>query len=88
MLYNAVRRNKAAMRVGDWKLILPHKQLFNVVNDPTERKNVAKEYKSVVRDIELKLANYTRNLSRVRYPQKNPKGHPRNWNGIWSYGWC
>ena len=88
MLYNAFRRNKAAMRVGDWKLILPHKQLFNIVNDPTESKNIAKENKSVVRDIESKLVNYTRNLSRVKYPQKNPKGHPRNWKGVWSYGWC
>merc|ERR1712142_106148 len=87
MLYNVVTRSKGAMRVGDWKLILPNR-LYNIRKDERENKNIARTNQDMVNMIKERIGKYTKDISRVKYPPKKAKGHARNWNGTWTYGWC
>ena len=87
MLYNVKSKTKAAMRHGDWKLVLPDK-LYNLGTDMGERRNMASSNQEMVRNIMTRLGRYTQNIARLKYPEKRAKGHARYWNGTWTYGWC
>jgi len=88
MLYNVFHKNKAAMRIGDWKLVLPNTRLYNLATDPRESSNLASSNQGLVKVMHARLDEYAESLTRVYYPQKRAKGHARHWNGTWSYGWC
>ena len=88
MLYNMFNKNRAAMRIGDWKYVLPQKRLFNLKTDPGEKKNLAKNNQDIVQRIKARMDTYAKSLSTTRYPQPRAKGHARHWNGTWTYGWC
>ena len=88
MLYNVFHKNKAAMRIDDWKYVLPHKRLYNLKTDPEENKNVAKKNPDIVQKLKARINAYAKSLTRTNYPQNEAKGHPRHWNGTWTYGWC
>ena len=87
MLYAVRDMTKVAMRVGDWKLILP-KQLYNLRHDVMEKENMAKTNQDIVRKIMARMDRYTKDIVKLEYPKMTPKGHPRHWNGTWTYGWC
>ena len=88
MLYNVFSKNRAAMRIGDWKYVLSHKRLFNLKTDPGEKTNLAKNNQDIVQRIKARMDTYAKSLSRTRYPQPRAKGHAQHWNGSWTYGWC
>lgn len=50
-LYWKFTRGRAAVRHGDWKLILPDKELFNLASDPYEKQNVAPTEPNRVADL-------------------------------------
>ena len=87
MLYAVRDMTKVAMRVGDWKLILPN-QLYNLRHDVMEKENIAKTNQDIVRKIMARMERYTKDIARLKYPKMTPKGHARHWNGTWTYGWC
>ena len=70
-------KNKAAMRIDDWKYVLPHKRLYNLKTDPEENKNVAKKNPDIVQKLKARINAYAKSLTRTNYPQNEAKGHPQ-----------
>ena len=52
----AHRALTAASRPGDWKLIVPRNELFNLADDPHEKRNLAKSEPARVADLLERLA--------------------------------
>eukprot|EP00091_Calanus_sinicus_P015384 TRINITY_DN33562_c0_g1_i1.p1 TRINITY_DN33562_c0_g1~~TRINITY_DN33562_c0_g1_i1.p1 ORF type:complete len:209 (-),score=39.13 TRINITY_DN33562_c0_g1_i1:66-692(-) len=88
MLYNMFSKNRAAMRIGDWKYVLPHKKLFNLKTDPGENRNLARNNPDIVRRIKARLDKYGKSLSRTHYRSSEPRVMRNTRNGTWTYGWC
>ena len=47
---------RMAIRHGDWKLIVPSNELFNLADDPYEKRNLAKSEPARVADLLERLA--------------------------------
>jgi len=63
-----------AIRHGDWKLIVPRNELFNVADDPYEKRNLAKSEPARVADLLERLAQARKldTARRLSYPR--PQG--------------
>ena len=59
-----------------------------VSGDPHETKNLANSTNSVVEMMLTRLLTYIPKMIPADIPEETKKGHPRNFKGIWSPGWC
>ncbi|KAK2142097.1 hypothetical protein LSH36_997g02058 [Paralvinella palmiformis] len=73
-------RVRAAIRVGDWKLLTgdPDQNLwlFNIRTDPLEKNDVSLEYPDIVHHLLDRLSYYNSTAVPVRYPQSDPEADP------------
>ncbi|XP_048250185.1 arylsulfatase J-like [Haliotis rufescens] len=108
----------AALRDGDYKLILGYsgsyndwytpqnntedeplhlgcyiagdhpEQLYNLREDPTERRNIALQEPEVVAKLKLKINQYRKMMVPAQTRQCSPSAEPVLHGGVWSPGWC
>ncbi|XP_077995097.1 arylsulfatase I-like [Glandiceps talaboti] len=65
------------------------KYLFNIIDDPTERNDIKDEMPEKVAEMEARLKELTKKIVPAMDPKSEPaKAHPRNFNLVWSPGWC
>ena len=104
---------QAALRSGDWKLIVGKPDcaddtkcptgwvhlngtedpppdnpsqiwLFNVTDDPCERKNMAPVYQDIVALMEKRIEVYNSTHVEQLNPPFDPRADPRNFGGVWT----
>lgn len=102
---------QAALRRGDWKLLLgcpgngdwvpaaemgkPKQSstgrqstnsvfLFNVTNDPEERKEISEQHPDVVRDLMARIELYNATVVPARFPDPDPSSNPAKRGGVWA----
>ncbi|KAK7069160.1 hypothetical protein SK128_016111 [Halocaridina rubra] len=63
-------------------------KLFNITDDPVERKDIALENYQIVHSMLTYLAKELDNYVRMKKKKKVQRGHPSKFGGIWSPGWC
>jgi len=94
--------NNAAIRMGDFKLIVgnPEQQipqnateekqklLFNLKDDPTESNDLTAFFPETVVLLEEILSMYEEGMVQPDYPDSDPASKPSLWNGTWATGWC
>ncbi|XP_050416097.2 arylsulfatase J [Patella vulgata] len=105
-------RIRAALRVGDWKILTgnpgdshwvppPHLQvdknltlpstnsqdqnlwLFNIKDDPNERRELSALYPDIVKSMLDRLDYYSNTAVPVRYPDPDPQANPDLHGGVW-----
>ncbi|GAB4159841.1 MAG: sulfatase-like hydrolase/transferase [Planctomycetaceae bacterium] len=70
-------RNKFAVRQGQWKLVVNEpripgrKALFNLADDPEERKNIARQYPKKMQQLLAELERWKADVARDATPQPN-----------------
>jgi len=63
--------------------------LFNLVDDPTERKNLIEFEPDIAEDLRIALNEHIASVDpNDLYPDQEPAGDPENFGGVWSDGWC
>nr|XP_006825164.1 PREDICTED: arylsulfatase B-like [Saccoglossus kowalevskii] len=62
--------------------------LFNIIDDPEERNNLAEVYPNKVEELRHRLDEYRENLVPPVDRIIDPAGNPVNFGGVWSPGWC
>uniref|UniRef100_A0A0N4ZDC2 Sulfatase domain-containing protein n=1 Tax=Parastrongyloides trichosuri TaxID=131310 RepID=A0A0N4ZDC2_PARTI len=96
-VYN-IAKGQSAIRVGIFKLIFegdpfitPRRGkvwLFNLVNDPVEKKDLSKTHRSLVNVLMIRLGEYIKKaVPTIRKPT-SIIGHPRYFNGSYGSYWC
>jgi len=70
----------SAIRSGDWKLVqwfdsLNQPELYNLAQDPSETRNLAKEQPKLVQSMLTQLQDWRLSVD-ARYPSINPNGDP------------
>ncbi|XP_076442669.1 arylsulfatase B-like [Babylonia areolata] len=82
MVYNIDdRRNRAAVRIGDFKLLRDPEERHNLIDDP--------QYAELVAELESFMTEESKKL--VPFPAeliKDKMGDPKYYGGVWSPGWC
>ncbi|XP_046580068.1 arylsulfatase B-like [Haliotis rubra] len=63
-------------------------QLFNVMDDPTERHDLASKLPDVVAKLKSRLLEYKKQMVAPNYPATNPNSDPRKYGNTWTPGWC
>ena len=108
---NGCHCRQAALRRGDWKLLIgcpgigdwvpaaemnkptqsstgcqgPNSVfLFNVTDDPEERKDVSEQHPDVVRDLLERIEVYNATAVPARFPDPDPNSLPAKHGGIWA----
>ncbi len=88
-------RQRAAIRVGDWKLITgfpgdpvsgkseKNLWLFNIKEDPTEHNDLSDQNPDVVRQLLDRLAYYESTAVKCRYPKSDQTSNPKLHEGAW-----
>ena len=62
--------------------------LFNLKEDPYERRDISNKYKKKARQLESILDGYHDSMMTPNIANDDPLGSPGNYGGIWSSGWC
>jgi len=63
--------------------------LFNIANDPSERKNLIEFEPSKAEELRIALDGHIANVDpEDLYPAQDHAGDPENFGGLWSDGWC
>jgi len=103
MVYNIDPiNNNAAIRMGDFKLIIGDpaaninmtrkedrpRILFNLKDDPYEELDVSENFPDTVLLLEDLMNVYEESMVAPDYPDRDPASAPSLWNGTWSTGWC
>ena len=74
--------NQAAVRTGDWKLILTgdgREMLFNLVKDPQETTNEVGNFPEIAQKLRSQLESWTDELEPAGLPTKPLNGQEREW---------
>ena len=58
--------------------------LFNIKEDPNERKNLASEYPEIVKQLKERLEYYNSTHIEQLDPLHDPKSNPANFGGVWT----
>lgn len=59
--------------------------LFDIVNDPCETTNLAKQFPDILQKLQAKLDYYGRIALPIRNKPADPRCDPANFNGIWTW---
>jgi len=62
--------------------------LFNVIDDPTEKNNLATKKPVLVKKMMQKFKEYKKTLVKSLDNPPTKQAHPKYHNGVWSPGWC
>ncbi|XP_077862016.1 arylsulfatase B-like [Saccoglossus kowalevskii] len=62
--------------------------LFNIIDDPEERNNLADVYPNKVEELRHRLDEYREHLVPPESRIFDPSGDAVNFGGVWSPGWC
>ena len=62
--------------------------LYNVVEDPYENNNIAKENQEIVEKMKMRLEEYQSSMIPPHTAFDTKQGNPSNFGGVWSPGWC
>jgi len=76
--------NKYGVTIKTWGT----KLLFNLEEDPEERKNIANDNPDMVKKLRNRVVEHFFNLQPHFVPEDDQAGNPVNWGGFWSPGWC
>ncbi|RZC32788.1 Sulfatase domain containing protein [Asbolus verrucosus] len=58
--------------------------LFDIIQDPCEMRNVAKEFPKILEDMENLLAKYNNSAIPPGNMPLDPRGNPKFWNYVWT----
>ncbi|XP_065888868.1 arylsulfatase B-like [Dysidea avara] len=58
--------------------------LFNIKEDPTERKNIADEHPDIVKQLKERIEYYNSTHIQQLDPPNDPKSNPDNFGGVWT----
>jgi len=64
------------------------KHLFNVVEDPQERSDLFESKPEIVERLRLRARELLGSFVERDYPDPSKMGKPKNFNNVWSPGWC
>ena len=81
---NGLLPNKYGVTIKTWGT----KLLFNLEEDPEERKNIAKDNPDIIKKLRNRVVEHFFNLQPHFVPEDDQAGNPVNWGGFWSPGWC
>ena len=62
--------------------------MYNVIEDPEERNDLRDKYPDIFEDLQRRVLKHLRNVVPEDFPPQDFSGHPRNFNGYFSPGWC
>merc|ERR1719474_131489 len=62
--------------------------LYNVRDDPEERFDLKAEYPDIFQKLRSRVVFHLGNIVPEDFPEPDPSGHPRYFNGTFSPGWC
>ena len=62
--------------------------MYDVEADPEERNNLREELPSVFADLRERAIRHLANVVEADFPPADFSGHPRNFGGNFSPGWC
>ena len=57
--------------------------LFNITNDPEERKEISERHPDVVRDLLARIQMYNATAVPARFPDPDPNSNPSKHGGVW-----
>lgn len=66
----------------------PEYQLFNLHQDPLEKKNILDSHQDVFKQMKARLDHYRKSLVPANLPGYTKEAAPSNFNNVWSPGWC
>ena len=93
-LLEKIRQNKNISNTNEYQYIFDkqwqnlQKNLFNVEEDPEEKKDLTKKLPKVLEELRQKTREFYGSFIPRDYPSLSQKGDPKNFDGIWSSGWC
>merc|ERR1712029_166050 len=62
--------------------------MYNVLEDPEERNDLREKYPDIFEDLQRRVLQHLRNVVPEDFPPQDFSGHPRNFDGYFSPGWC
>ena len=93
-LLEKIRQNKNISNTNGYQYIFDkqwqnlQKNLFNVEEDPEEKKDLTKKLPKILEKLRQKTREFYGSFTPRDYPSLSQKGDPKNFDGIWSSGWC
>merc|ERR1712156_76378 len=86
-------RSKRGNYVFDWPAIIKYVKkssnrvvLYNVMEDPEEKNDLAAEHPELVQVMSGRLMDLYSNVGDIIIYHSEPKGNPDNYDGVWSPG--
>lgn len=77
-----------AHQLEEKRLRPPSLQLFNIKDDPLEKYNLADKKPVLVKKLMMRLREYKKTLVKAQNQPSTKLASPKNYDGIWSPGWC
>ncbi|KAK7480441.1 hypothetical protein BaRGS_00028360 [Batillaria attramentaria] len=68
--------------------LFPEYQLYNIRDDPEERRDLAVQKPDVVRKLKARLARHEQWTVPSQNPPTDLNSLPHNYGGVWTPGWC
>ena len=62
--------------------------MFNVIQDPAETTDLRHQFPEIFEELKRNVLKHFRTIVPEDFPPQDLAGHPRNFNGIFSPGWC
>ena len=93
-LLQKIRQNNNITNANEYQYIFDkqwqnlQKYLFNVEEDPEEKKDLTKKLPKILEELRQKTKEFYGSFTPRDYPSLSQKGDPKNFDGIWSSGWC
>ena len=93
-LLQKIRQNNNITNANEYQYIFDkqwqnlQKYLFNVEEDPEEKKDLTKKLPKILEELRQKTREFYGSFTPRDYPSLSQKGNPKNFDGIWSSGWC
>ena len=75
-------------RIFDRKWGMLKKHLFNVEEDPEERKDLVESHPEVLEKLRRRAREYLGSFVKRDYPDPSQRGNPHHFANVWSPGWC
>ena len=57
-------------------------------DDPTEHVDLAEKELDMLQKMKQRLEEWMKSLVPAQNPPKDPKADPKNYDGVWTPGWC
>ena len=62
--------------------------MYNVIQDPEETTDLRQQFPEIFEELKRNVLKHIRNIVPEDFPPQDFSGHPRNFNGNFSPGWC